>query len=535
MSAQEVPTSRESASRPRARIALRSTLSTLFAVLIAVAVLSTATVTGFVSLRATVVRLCSQSETIATLIADRLGAAGAVSDAGGLSGDARTLLERLASHDNIESIRLFDARRRVLFSVNAGEATEEDIRLVKQALVEGQALSRIAYTPRSFLFLDPPMLLVAVPIPHGQVDTSSALLLSLTTRDLNASARLQFLTATALCLVLISVGVMLSRSLVGRATESLGTLTSDMARLAEDNFKPDASIKASIESLKNERVMEIETLASGFESLLTRLEFYLVTLRETYQQKQKMEDEVSAARAIQMGLLPNNFDVRIARNVDLYAVVDPAKAVGGDLYDFFPIDSRHLYFVIGDVSDKGFPAALFMAITKTLLGAAVRDDPEHLQNALTAVNQTLLRNNPEGMFVTLVAGVLNMETGRVTYVDAGHEPAIVLNRAEGTARRIEKVGGEPLGLFEDTVYTIGTIQLGAGDAVVFYTDGVTEAMNPQRDQYTADRLEKALAPLASTGSAREIVDRVLEDVGEFRKDQAQSDDIALMAIRWEGR
>jgi serine phosphatase RsbU (regulator of sigma subunit) len=253
-----------------------------------------------------------------------------------------------------------------------------------------------------------------------------------------------------------------------------------------------------------------------------------------------LEGELNAARAIQMGLLPQRFIGAPERpEVDIDGMIEPARVVGGDFYDFLMLDSRRLSFAIADVSGKGVPAALFMAMSKEVLRAATLSHGEALDQVFAEANKRIsaVSNDMAGvganmMFVTVFAGVLDVVTGKLAYVSAGHEPPFVL-RPDCTATRLLGRGGPPLGSVDEFPYSVEQRQLAAGEMLLLYTDGVTEAEDRQNSFYGEARLEQVLASAPRTG-AHAVVDFVREEVRHFAAGAEQADDITLLAVRWLG-
>jgi adenylate cyclase len=264
-------------------------------------------------------------------------------------------------------------------------------------------------------------------------------------------------------------------------------------------------------------------------------------LQRERESKALLEGELNAARAIQMGLLPQHFIGLPERpEVELYAMIEPARMVGGDLYDFLMLDSRRLSFAIADVSGKGVPAALFMAMSKEVLRAATLGNGEALDRVFAEANKRIsaASNDMAGvgadmMFVTVFAGVLDLISGKLTYISAGHDAPFVL-RPDCTITRLSGRGGPPLGSVDNFCYRVEQRQLAPGDLLLMYTDGVTEAENPQHLFYGETRLESLLAS-APVAGAEAMVNLVREDVRRFAGGAERADDITLMAVRWLGR
>lgn len=272
-------------------------------------------------------------------------------------------------------------------------------------------------------------------------------------------------------------------------------------------------------------------LAIAFAVLLA------ATLSEADRQRRELREaaaraagELEAARRIQIGLLPDTtlFDAEPA--FALRALVQPARTVGGDFYDCFKLDERRLFFVVADVSGKGMPAALFMALCKATIKAAVVSASAEPAAALRRAGQEIARDNPETFFVTAFAGTLDLETGELVYCNAGHEPPYVLRA--GSVERLPTAPRPPVGVPGGFVFTADTLQLAHGELVCALTDGVTEAMNPQGELYGAGRLERLLASLTRETPPVQIIAAVVEDVKRFVGDAAASDDLTLLVLRW---
>lgn len=239
------------------------------------------------------------------------------------------------------------------------------------------------------------------------------------------------------------------------------------------------------------------------------------------------------AGEIQMGLLPKKFPAfPSVPEVDVFATIVPALEVGGDFYHYFLLDSDHLCFVIGDVSDKGVPAALFMAMTLTAFVVFAKDRGRTLTEGIRLLNQYLCENNQSQMFVTLYAGVVNLRTGILEYCDAGHEPPFLICRDE-VPRLAQKQGGMALGVDANYPYQSTTAQLNPGDTVFLYTDGVNEARSRDGNLFKTDGIEAALATNEIT-SCELTCDAVMKRLGQFVHGAPQSDDITMLAISYRG-
>jgi serine phosphatase RsbU (regulator of sigma subunit)/HAMP domain-containing protein len=276
---------------------------------------------------------------------------------------------------------------------------------------------------------------------------------------------------------------------------------------------------------------ELERLADTFNKMTDDLKVYIKNLEETTSAKERIESELKIAHDIQMGMLPKVFppfpDVP---EFDIYAALEPAKEVGGDLFDFFFLDDDHLCFTIGDVSGKGMPASLFMVVTKIMVKTKATKGltPEKV---LDRVNQDISMDNPSLLFVTLFFGILNIRTGELQFANGGHNPPLIIR--SGDVRMMESTGGIALGVMEDFLYESKTMALQRGDLIVLYSDGVTEAMNRDQELYSDKRLIELMHTLKDR-SVDEVIRGIIESVDTFCQDEPRSDDITLMAIRFNG-
>ena len=249
----------------------------------------------------------------------------------------------------------------------------------------------------------------------------------------------------------------------------------------------------------------------------------------------RLSGELEAARRIQMGTLPRPSVVFPGeRRFDLYARLDPAREVGGDLYDFFFLDPDHLFFLIGDVSGKGLPGSLFMAISKALYKSTALRRHGQVAAMMREADAEISRDNTEGLFVTALAGILDARTGALEYCIAGHEPPFLLPREGRPLIRLSEGGGPPLCAADGFPYEAATRQLEPGDTLCLITDGVTEAAAPDGTLYGRPRLEALLGGLGAAVSAAEIGEAIRRDVAAFTGDAEASDDMAILVLRYTG-
>jgi phosphoserine phosphatase RsbU/P len=268
-----------------------------------------------------------------------------------------------------------------------------------------------------------------------------------------------------------------------------------------------------------------------FETTLLRTQEALQAARDAMAARSQLnaiQRELEIAARIQASILPREFCPE-RQDFSIYAEMTPARVVGGDFYDFFLIGENRLGFVIGDVSGKGIPAALFMAVSRTLL-QAIALEGRRPDECLRYANQVLGGKGEPGVYVTVFYGILHTDTGDLEFCLGGHNPPYRVSAA-GELRAIHEPGGVVVGLLPESEYETGRIQLMPGDSIFLFTDGVTEAMDREEHFYTERRLKELLR--ASGGLApKEMARRVLGAVGEYTAGAEQSDDITVMAVRW---
>jgi sigma-B regulation protein RsbU (phosphoserine phosphatase) len=245
-----------------------------------------------------------------------------------------------------------------------------------------------------------------------------------------------------------------------------------------------------------------------------------------------IQQDLQTAREIQQAILPKIFPPFPERKeFSIFASMIAAKEVGGDFFDFFMIDNERLGFVIGDVAGKGVTAAIFMAVSRTLIRATGLKGISS-EECMSYVNRLLCNESVSSMFVTVFYGILNTSTGEVEYVNAGHNPPYILSGNK--VLKVEMTNGTILGCFEDVKYHSKKIRLMPGDLIFLYTDGVTEAFNTDDELYGEERLESFLE-LHPSLTSEDIVSESIQDVTRFSSGIPQSDDITLLAIKYLGR
>ena len=268
----------------------------------------------------------------------------------------------------------------------------------------------------------------------------------------------------------------------------------------------------------------------------------VITLAEAESQRRILREqaarvagELEAARRIQMSSLPQAAKVFPGETrLDLYAFLEPAREVGGDLYDFFALDRDRVFFLIGDVAGKGVPGSLFMAVSKALYKSAVLRQARPVETVMREANAEISRDNAEGLFVTVLAGILDTRTGLLEYCNAGHEPPYLLSSSERLVRRLADGGGPPLCAVDCFPYTASSLRLEPGDTLCLVTDGVTEAAAAGGALYGRERLEALLAKTGPGTRSADVGNAIRQEVARFTEGVEPSDDLAILVVRWKG-
>ncbi|HEU4669605.1 MAG TPA: SpoIIE family protein phosphatase [Dyella sp.] len=342
---------------------------------------------------------------------------------------------------------------------------------------------------------------------------------------LESSLRHLFVRELALGL-LAMLGIALMTLMVTRRTLSpLATLTARAEHVARGEL--DFSLP------RVRRRDEIGRLTQAFDRMRRQLARHLERLTQATREQERLRSELEIAHQIQVALLPSEhyLDARCAL-FELHATLRPARAVGGDLYSYFMLDQRHFCLMVGDVSDKGIPAALFMARAITL-AKALAPRARHPARLLDQLNRELCQGNESCMFITLLCGVLDTVDGRLVLASAGHEPPIL--QQQGSGRLIQVPTGPAIGLDEEAGYVEHELALQAGDTLLMYTDGVTEAGAPDGRMFGIERTLASLARSPAPMSPGDFTARLMADVDAFADGCDQTDDITILALSWHHR
>lgn len=316
-------------------------------------------------------------------------------------------------------------------------------------------------------------------------------------------------------------------SLANYLTKPIRQLSKGVQQIAMGNFNGKLNIHTGD---------EIESLAISFNAMTTELQTYIKNLEQITAEKERIATELNVATNIQKNMLPCIFPPYPDRkDFDIYAVMYPAKEVGGDFYDFYLLDENHLVITIADVSDKGIPAAMFMVITKTILKnfAMSMTSPDDFSAVVQCANRQLCENNEEMMFVTVFMGMLDLKTGKFVYVNAGHTPPMIRHKHKGDST-FEYLSVEKncvLGINEEAQFKQQEVYLKQGDELFLYTDGVTEAINKEKKLYSIERLYSNLNKINQKSSCQDILRDIKISIDEFAQGMYQSDDITMLAIK----
>ena len=346
--------------------------------------------------------------------------------------------------------------------------------------------------------------------------------------DLQANMREFLVVVVAAIFLVVLAAILMCFFFVKRKIVNPINKIRDASKSMVENLENEDSIDVSVKTGN-----EIEELFDSFKEMYGDVQDYIKKLEGVTAEKERIGAELDVAKHIQASMLPCIFPAFPERHeIDIFATMDPAKEVGGDFYDFFMVDERHLAIVMADVSGKGVPAALFMVIGKTLIKDHTFPDRD-LGEVFTAVNNLLCEANSEGLFITAFEGVLDLVTGEFTFVNAGHEMPFIC-KAGGNFEPYRIRAGFVLAGMENMKYKAGTMQLDVGDKIFQYTDGVTEATNINNELYGMDRLGEILNEVKN-GTPHEILPAVKKNIDEFVGEAPQFDDITMLCLEYKAK
>ena len=444
------------------------------------------------------------------------------------------LLEDLLEGGGIDAIWvLSDGLRTLAFSaapgLDVGDGPDGDERaLIARALREGRSQSMFSGD----------VLKVAAPIAEHGEPVAGAALVYFPLDVLNATLMRDRLLSVLVAAIVLALGILASVMVGRRLTGPVMRVSEAAAAFEAQRFAPAALAEVCGRGDELGNLARVFTRMAGEVQARTDILDRLVGERTAElnlknlaleQSLAQIAEELAMAQRMQLSILPKELPAR--PDVELYARMTAAREVGGDFYDAIEVDDDHIAIVIADVSGKGVPAALFMAVSCTVIkSVAARGGPPG--EALAIVNDILCEGNDAAMFVTVFYGVLNSRTGRLTYVNAGHNPPYLIRRAGGL-EPLATTEGMALGVMNGLAYAERTLDLAVGDTVFCYTDGITEAFDAAGTEFTETRLERALYD--AHGVSVELVGSgVIDRVQRFAGDAPQSDDITCMVIRYHG-
>jgi len=434
----------------------------------------------------------------------------------------------------IESIWIFDEHDELL--ARAGLASAD---VSGATPAEMAAAGVVIHTGRSQLINDGSLIHVVAPVLDDDRLPIGAALIRFSTADADRAMNHTVLLSVALALGLMFGGAVVAL-ILGRRISSPIVAVADAANAVHTHTYDEKSLAAT-----TQRRDEIGALARHFthmaEQVLAREEELdrLVALRteqlnernlELTQAIEVIQSDLDAARLLQQAILPQHFPT--APSFAGVAIMTAARHVGGDFYDFFMIDDDHLAVVIADVSGKGVPAALFMAVSRTILRAQAHATPDPAQ-CIYRANEQICSQNPLELFITVFYGVLNIRTGAFDYANAGHPSPILLQRDRRVVGPLLGTDGMALGVMDGIPYRAGHAVLEAGDTLVLYTDGISEAMDEGGSEFTDARIVDALT-FEIENEVGAIMEHLIDGVHAFVDGAPQSDDLTCVVMRYVG-
>ena len=367
-----------------------------------------------------------------------------------------------------------------------------------------------------------PHLTMMVPIRNKHNEVTAILCLQRPISEMVDSYMPYILSIGFVTLVTVMVSSLLAAAYLRRQfVEPVQKVSAEASRFAREN-----TIKEPLGHIS--RYTELSELAASIDKMEADMLEYVENLKRTTAEQERMNTELTFARRIQEESLPNEFPAFPDRSdFDLYASMTPAKAVGGDFYNFQLIDEDHLAILIGDVSGKGIPASLFMMVSNIIVGS--RTSMGGLPSEIIKfTNDSICEHNEANMFVTLWLGIVELSTGIVTAVNAGHCDAAVC-RANGEFELAKTKHNIAIGVMSGAKYSDFQIQLGKGDKLFLYTDGVPEAMDANNQMFDLDRMLDALNE-HRTETPKEILEGVHRSVDAFAADTPQFDDLTMLCL-----
>ncbi|MGM0593496.1 MAG: ATP-binding SpoIIE family protein phosphatase [Pseudomonadota bacterium] len=412
----------------------------------------------------------------------------------------------------------------VLGPSDAPRPDQEELELLKKVYREGQSSS----------ILRDEQLVVMAPIPDEAGHWQGVTLLRLSLQELDRAQQELVALSVKIALLVLLLGLPVILLLARRITNPVERISQAALSVERGEFDlPELDPVA-------QRPDELGRLAQVFQRMAEQVGARQSWLEEQVQARtceleernvqlarahQRVQDELDVASALQLAILPARFPA--LPGIDIHARMRPAREMGGDFYDLFVLDERRTGLVVADVAGKGVPAAFFMAICRTELQAAAQHGRPPAE-VLEAVNRMLVRQNPLELFVTTFYGIFDHGNGEFVYANGGHNPPLIVS-ASGEARWLPTTGGMALGMFDELPFEQQTVTIEPGDTLLLYTDGVTEAFDPQGNEYGEEKLVAELQKAAGD-SAKQLIDRLFASVDEHARGTEQSDDLTALAL-----
>ncbi|MDI6024973.1 SpoIIE family protein phosphatase [Corticibacterium sp. UT-5YL-CI-8] len=439
------------------------------------------------------------------------------------------LLAALLNRDEIQAIQIFDDAMRMTAKIG-DELPVDDVDELVNDSISGAA-------PSSDLWEN--KLLVAAPIRDSAGIAIGSTVIALSTKRLDEMLSNYLLYGAIAAAIVFAIGSAIAGVFAGRITRPVAAMTHAAREIDGRTFQPESlnGLAAQSDELGTlarvfqHMAIEVQAREEHLESLVRARTIELEQKNHLLEEsKRRVEAELDAARSLQAAILPQALPIH--PSYDGKATMVPARELGGDFYDFFAIDDRHLGIVIADVSGKGVPAAFFMAISRTVLQSTARES-HSAGTCLAAANTVICSQNPMDLFVTTFYGILDTETGDFTYANGGHNPPLMIRRVDGSVADLPRTGGMALGVMPGLSYSEKKVHLNAGDTLFLYTDGISEAMDSEGREFTEGRLKDALID-AHAQHVDLVISGVTDAVGRFVDGAEQSDDITCLVIRYKG-
>ncbi len=329
-----------------------------------------------------------------------------------------------------------------------------------------------------------------------------------------------FLIAGLLVILWIYLFIMMGRSVVtplNRLSNAANNYIAVKKKNDETTYFAGLNIKSND---------EIKDLATAMENMESSIHSYVLDIRKAVADRQRMDTELEVAARIQSDMLPEALETD---NYEIYSFMRPARVVGGDFYDYFRIDDDRTALVVADVSDKGVPASLFMAIAKTVIKMSVMENQDDLADAVSKANRTLCETNKEMMFVTAFIGIFSETKGTLTYVNAGHERPVLYSASDDSYRILNEEHDLFLAVDPDVEFTPGELLLHKGDRFIQYTDGVTEAMDVSDNEFGEEGFLRILNEDTSL-RGNDLINHIWDAVSSFQRGKEQSDDVTIVLL-----